>query len=212
MRIGEGPALAAVIHTTTLKSSMAAGTHDAVVVGAGAAGGLAALLLTEAGLRVLVLDAGWRQSTRRPTWQTVTNAVARKLADPSNLRFLPHAAVPLGRIALRSLGLFRQPVQSQCSVWGRAPEAFVDDRDCPYVTTPNQRFVWIRARQIGGRMAVSGHGRQYYRLSPTDLAPNDGLSAPWPLEFRRTRSLVFLRRETPGACWCTRRRPVAARQ
>src|SRR5712675_466 len=40
MRIGEGPALAAVLRATTLESSMAAGAHDAVVVGAGAAGGL----------------------------------------------------------------------------------------------------------------------------------------------------------------------------
>ena len=33
--------------------------HDVIVVGAGAAGGLAAMLLTESGLRVLLLDAGF---------------------------------------------------------------------------------------------------------------------------------------------------------
>jgi choline dehydrogenase-like flavoprotein len=63
MRIG--PALAAVLRTTTIDESQAAGAQDAIVVGAGAAGGLAALLLAEAGLRVLLLDAGWPGSAQR---------------------------------------------------------------------------------------------------------------------------------------------------
>ena len=53
-----GPALAAALRATTLEVARAAGRYDAVVIGAGAAGGMAALSLTEAGLRVLVLDAG----------------------------------------------------------------------------------------------------------------------------------------------------------
>jgi hypothetical protein len=45
MRIG--PALDAVLRTTTIDESRAAGAQDAIVVGAGAAEGLAALLLAE---------------------------------------------------------------------------------------------------------------------------------------------------------------------
>lgn len=177
-----GPALEAVLRTTTIDESQAAGAQDAIVVGGGAAGGLAALLLAEAGLRVLVLDAGWRQSARRSWVRRATATITRRLADPGTLRFLPPMAVPLGKIALRSVGLLRQPIQSRCSIWGRTPEAFVDDRDCPYATPSNQPFVWIRARTLGGRVGLPGHGRQYYRLSPSDLSPCDGLSPPWPLE------------------------------
>jgi choline dehydrogenase-like flavoprotein len=180
MRIG--PALDAVLRTTTIDESQVAGAQDAIVVGGGAAGGLAALLLAEAGLRVLVLDAGWRESARGSWVRRATATITRRLADPATLRLLPPAAVPLGKIALRSVGLLRQPIQSRCSIWGRVPEAFVDDRDCPYATPPNQPFVWIRARTLGGRVGLPGHGRQYYRLSSSDLAPCDGLSAPWPLE------------------------------
>src|SRR5262249_32126036 len=60
-------------------------------------------------------------------------------------------------------------------------EAFVDDLDCPYFTPPGRPFVWLRARQLGGRMTIPGHGRQYYRMGPDDFAPADGLSPPWPL-------------------------------
>ena len=60
-----GPALTAALRATTLEVARAADHYDAVVIGAGAAGGLAALLLTEAGLRVLVLDAGAARSPIR---------------------------------------------------------------------------------------------------------------------------------------------------
>jgi choline dehydrogenase-like flavoprotein len=35
---------------------------------------------------------------------------------------------------------------------------------------------------LGGRAVIRGHGRQYYRLGPSDLVPDDGLSPPWPLK------------------------------
>lgn len=180
MRIG--PALSGVLRTTTIEELRSAGAQDAIVVGAGAAGGLAALLLAEAGLRVLVLEAGWQHSPQGTVVRRAIASMTRRLADPATLRLLPPAAVPFGKIALRGLGMLRQPVQSRCSIWGRAPESFVDDHDLPYVTPRNQPFVWIRARTLGGRVSLPGHGRQYYRLSSSDLAPRDGLSAPWPLE------------------------------
>jgi choline dehydrogenase-like flavoprotein len=140
---------------------------DAVVIGAGAAGGLAALLLAEAGLRVLVLDAG---SARSPI-----GAFCRRLARSAVHRLL-------GPNTLQMLDRRRQPIQSLCHAWKNAPKAFVDDLRCPYVTPPDRPFVWLRARQLGGRMVIPGHGRLYFRMGPDDFAPTDGLSPAWPME------------------------------
>ena len=154
-----GPALTAALHATTAAALRAAGTWDALVVGSGAAGGLAALLLAEAGLRVLILEAG---APRFP-------------ADSPWLR--------LGPAAMKILRQ-RQPIQSRCYAWRHDPEAFVDDLDCPYVTPPDRPFIWLRSRQLGGRLVVPRHGRQYYRLAPADFACSDALSPPWPLRER----------------------------
>jgi choline dehydrogenase-like flavoprotein len=159
------PALAAALRATTLEVVRTAGAYDALVIGAGATGGLAALLLCEAGLRVLVLDAGSARSPVRSVLRRLTRRVVRHFLGPAAVKVFDR----------------RQAIQSRCYAWGLAPEAFVDDIDCPYITTPDHPFVWLRARQLGGRMVVPGHGRQYYRLGPNDFAPVDGLSPPWPL-------------------------------
>jgi len=162
-----GPALAAALRATTLEVAGSAAQYDAIVIGAGAAGGMAALSLTEAGLRVLVLEAGF---VRSPI-SLISRRLSRSLIRNT-----------MGRVALAALDGRRHAIQTQCYAWPAAPEAFVDDLDCPYVTPPDHPFIWLRARQVGGRLVIPGHGRQYYRLGPADLIPPDGLSARWPLQ------------------------------
>jgi choline dehydrogenase-like flavoprotein len=161
-----GRALEAALRATTLDVARDSRRYDAVVIGAGAAGGLAALLLTEGGLRVLVLDAGRLRSSIRSFSRRAVQRLTRRV---------------LGDSALAALGRRRQRIQRQCAAWPLAPDAFVDDLDCPYVTPPNRPFIWLRARQLGGRLVIPGHGWQYYRLGPKDLTPVDGQSPPWPL-------------------------------
>ena len=121
----------------------AAARYDAIVIGAGAAGGLAALSLTEAGLRVLVLDAGVVRSPSRSFSRRLTRGLIRRILGHSALMVLDR----------------RQRVQSLCYAWPLAPEAFVDDLDCPYVTPSDRPFIWLRVRQLGGRLVIPGHGR-----------------------------------------------------
>ena len=157
-----GSALATAIRTTTVGVVRATGFYDALVIGAGATGGLAALLLAEAGLRVLVLDAGPIKSAIRLLSRRVIRRTICQLLGPAQYEALSQR---------------RQPIQSRCHAWSFAPEAFIDDIECPYVTPPDRPFVWLRSRQLGGRMVVPGHGCQYYRLGPDDFG------SAWPLQY-----------------------------
>ena len=136
-----------------------ANAADAIVVGSGAAGGWAAKELTEAGLRVLLLEAG---PERTPAGAGRAWAV----------RLWRHARGA-------------QRVQEwQPKYWVEDPNLFVTDVEQPYSTPPERPFSWIRSRQLGGRTLL--WGGVALRLSDYELAAaeHDGCGPSWPLRYR----------------------------
>ena len=132
---------------------------DAIVVGSGAAGGWAVKELTEAGLRVLLLEAG---PERTPA------GAGRAWA---------------ARLWRHARGV--QPVQEMhAEYWIKDPRLFVNDVEHPYSTPPEHPFVWIRGRQLGGRTLL--WRGVTLRLSDYELAAaeRDGYGPSWPLRYR----------------------------
>jgi choline dehydrogenase-like flavoprotein len=142
--------------------------YDAIIVGSGATGGWAAKTLAESGLEVLVLEAG--PSHRAMNARYFYERVRRKAGF---------------RVEKDKHELARRPIQAQCYAWQYQPRAFADDVNHPYATHDGKPFVWIRAHQEGGRLALPVHGLQFYRLSDRDFtaASRDGVGIDWPIRY-----------------------------
>jgi len=133
--------------------------YDAVVVGSGLAGGWAAKELTEAGLHVLVVEAG-------------------PFIDPIKLELSQEYSVQ-ERAKLAS----RQPIQSKHpSYWLDNPKLFVDDLENPY-STDGHPFIWIRGRQVGGRsltwLGICLRFSDFEFLGPE----REGFGQNWPIRY-----------------------------
>ena len=155
--------------------------YDAIVVGSGAAGGVACHELTHAGLRVLVLEAGWEPTSPLAGINAPSARIIASITNNLRRRAIPPALNAVGMKALSAYGRLRQPIQSRCFAWKLSPGSLVDDRDCPYETAPGTKFNWFRSRQVGGRMMVPGHGRQYYRMANADLDADAHGRPAWPV-------------------------------
>lgn len=139
---------------------------DAIVIGSGISGGWAAKELTEAGLKVLVLERG-RDVTHG---QDYTTAHSEKWQLPLNGLVSEHD---------------RQKQHKQHRTgYATRPEIkhwFVDDQLHPY--QEQKRFDWIRGYHVGGRSLT--WGRQCLRLSDIDFNANnlDKTAIDWPVRY-----------------------------
>src|SRR6476646_1078294 len=140
---------------------------DVIVVGSGASGGWAAKRLSEAGVKVAILEAGKPQADKDftehvPAW----DLKYRNRADEWMRRTRP-----------------RQRDCYACREWNY--QWFANDLEEPYTTPDDQPCSWQgRMRVVGGRTNV--WGRQSSRLSQQDLKGKsfDGYGDDWPLEYQ----------------------------
>ena len=139
---------------------------DVVVVGSGASGGWAAKRLSEAGLKVAVVDAGRRH----------TPADFREHRADFELKYRNRAAEIVRKTRRR---------QSECyACTEHNYDWFANDLEEPYTTPAGKPFSWQgRMRIMGGRTNV--WARQSYRFSDLDLkaASIDGHGMDWPLAY-----------------------------
>jgi choline dehydrogenase-like flavoprotein len=159
-------------------------TYDAVVVGSGAAGGMAAHVLTSHGLEVLLLEAGKKLPIEKElrSMQWPYDHPRRGEMPPSshgltlneyNVRQPPYAR-----------GTRYQHVYSYVQTWGASDYSkniLVDEKDHPYTGT---NYAWVRARLLGGKTAI--WGRLALRLSDYDFkaASRDGYGEDWPISYK----------------------------
>jgi choline dehydrogenase-like flavoprotein len=134
--------------------------YDAIVVGAGATGGVAAKTLAQRGLSVLVLDAGPQFSPDVVTASSFAQGLLRLL----------------------NLATRKQSYQAlHPGYWKANPKLFVNEKENPYSTPADRPFYWIRGRQVGGRSLT--WGGITLRLSDYEFkaASHDGHGRDWPI-------------------------------
>lgn len=131
--------------------------YDAVIVGSGAGGGMAAWVLASKGLRVLMLEAGrdYNPYEETPMFAAPRDAPLRGTGTPE-----------------KPFGFYDATVDGGWQVPGE-----------PYASAPGSDFMWWRSRMLGGR--TNHWARNSFRMGPYDFKPRtrDGLGVDWPIEY-----------------------------
>lgn len=133
--------------------------HDVLIIGSGAAGGMAAYVLAKKGIRCLLLDAGPAVDFQRERGlKRVYDLPYRGFGRP-------------GRFA------FARPANEfNANVW-------VDEKNNPYTYNQSDPYNWVRVRLVGGRTLF--WGRWSFRLSDYELRckDHDGYGENWPIRY-----------------------------
>ncbi len=130
-------------------------SYDVCIVGSGAGGGMAAYVLANAGIKVVLIEAG-------PLYDPAKNTTQLKWPWESPRR---------GAGTTRAFGDF----DALYGGWNIEGE--------PYTHKDGTKFDWFRARMVGGR--TNHWGRISLRFGPKDFKHRsiDGLGDDWPIGY-----------------------------
>jgi choline dehydrogenase-like flavoprotein len=133
--------------------------HNVVIIGSGAAGGMAAYTLTKMGVKCTMLEAGpMLDLERHRVMKSVADLPYRGFGEPD--RF-PHVV---------------QASEFDANLWA-------DEKENPYTYDADKRYHWVRMRLVGGK--TLRWGRASWRLSDLEFKckEHDGVGDNWPISY-----------------------------
>ena len=156
-------------------------TYDAIVVGSGAAGGMAAHVLTTHGMKVLMLEAGRNCPSSRN---------CGRCSGPTTMPYRGELPPDYHSLTFNEYTIRRPPygpgfekskhLHSYVGNSDYIKNIVVDERENPYTGT---NYAWVRARCLGGKTNI--WGRLALRLSDYDFKAKsrDGYGEDWPISY-----------------------------
>ena len=137
-------------------------SYEVIIIGSGATGGVAAKTFAEAGINVLIVEAG-----------------------PSISALKAYGSEP-GNSISRVKGIISGEHRIQCQhpgYWKNNPLLYSNEKDNPYETTNNNPFIWTQGRQVGGRSLT--WGGITLRLSDSEFkaSDKDNYGESWPISY-----------------------------
>ena len=163
-------------------------TFDAIVIGSGAAGGMAAHVMTSQGMKVLMLEAGKKLDINKELKSTEWPYEHPRRGD------MPpgHHALSLNEYNIRKPPYAADSkytnVYSYVQGWSGpdySKNIVVNEKEHPYTGT---NYAWVRARCLGGKTNI--WGRLALRLSDYDFKAksHDGYGEDWPISYKDIES------------------------
>jgi choline dehydrogenase-like flavoprotein len=156
--------------------------YDVIIVGSGAAGGMAGFQLATAGMKVLMLEAGRAldpfKEFKTMEWPYATPDRGRLPSTEHSLTAAEYRMVDRPYGTAKQFDRYKTVFSYSGNPYSK--HSVVNEREHPYSGTP---YAWVRARVLGGKTNI--WGRVALRLSDYDFKAKsrDGFGEDWPIGY-----------------------------
>ncbi len=141
--------------------------YEAIIIGSGATGGMAALTMAKAGIRTLIIERGPELEIKQANGTEPCNMIRRLIGI--------------------STGKYQNQPQHP-GFWKSNPLLYADKKSNPYTYPTKAPFMWTQGNQVGGRSLT--WGGITLRLSNDDFkaSKDKEYSLEWPINYKDLES------------------------
>ena len=141
--------------------------YEVIIIGSGATGGIAALTMAKAGVRVLVIERGPELEIKQANG-----------TDPCNM---------IRRLIGVTTGNYQNQPQHP-GFWKSNPLLYANKKANPYTHPPKAPFMWTQGNQVGGRSLT--WGGITLRLADEDFeaSKDKEYNLEWPISYKDLES------------------------